>query len=635
MAGSWQYSPDYRLRLTGQSYDARGQRQSRDTWSVRAVQQIQCLLTTGVGVGQMTCTIADTTGWLRNTVKPRPMWAAELWTTNRWGQWGLCWTGYVDAVSKQFDPEQGDLVTLQCTSPVKLFEITSQTPGDAAAIALAYVQNITGSAVLRYAARACGYPASMLRIHPQADSGSGYQAINGAILTSPDQSKWSSVVSTIQANSGLEWFFDEAGYLYWRQVGFINPWFGPTYTSRPSKLVPRLISEDDIIHADLTESDQGVVTRVEIRFPATGGIYQAAAYKQAPASMEAHLRPRLLVIYAPWIYGQDAATYLAGVLLAQYAAGVATASITIPADPLIGIGSLVTVPALGVDGSTTYYVSSITYQLAWGASWVMTLGLNYGRNPTQQFPYVAGINYPVLTDAVRQGLPTANSIQSLDANNPSWDTTAYHITVNGTLTTGHAATSAYSPGATIQINTQARGKGPLVGPTSNGTYTVVAPLPGQASGTIALKSTSSATGYVTSIDVGSDSTNNPDQGGTSSATDTGGGTSTDGTGDHPNGAVPTPAPPGNTSMQRRALTAAMTRAGLPYISGRAGDDGYDCIGLVAWAYAQVSVTGMFLANYFGPGKNADTGPQGAYAFFQRLGATPFTNMDEAEIAVLC
>jgi len=620
---NWAYAPDYRLRLTGYSYDTRGQRQSRDVWSIRSVQQIQALLTTGQGVGQLTVTIADPDGMLAKHVQPRPMQLVELFLTNRAGESGIAWTGYVDSVHRAFDPQQGDHIVLTATSPVKLFEITSQTPGDAGAIVLAYSQNVTGSAVLKYAAKACGYPASMLRVHPQADSGSGYQAINGAVFTSPDQQKWSSVVSSIQANSGLEWFFDEAGYCYWRQVGFINPWFGAGYAPRLKKIGPRAIHEDDILQADFVESDQGVVTRVEVRYPGGGGIYQTAETWHAPASMETHLRTRLLVVYAPWIYGANGARYLAGVLGAQYASGVATASVTIPADPLIGIGSLVTVPALGVDGTTTYYVSSMTYQLAWGGQWVCTLGLTYGRHPHQQFPYVLGVNYPVLTDKVRQDLPSSSAIQqSLDASNPSWDLTPYTITTNRAVGKDTVATAAYHPGATIQLWTKARGQGRMIGPSSNGEYTVVAPLAGQAAHTMVLASSASTTGYVTIIDPSSDLSTNPDQGGTTGVGTAGADTS--GTGqpaDLTTTLAGPPVPNTTGSLPLRALSQALTLQGALYVSGHAGSDGWDCSGLVSWAYAQVGLGALMSPNEWGPGLNGDVGPQGIYNYFAGRGAT--------------
>src|SRR5205823_6795665 len=150
---------------------------------------------------------------------------------------------------------------LSCTGPVKLFEITRQTAGDVASLAMAYAQNITGSAVLRFAAKACGYPASMLRIHPQADSGSGYQQIGSGVFTNPEQQPWSAVLSAVQANSGLEWFTDEDGALYWRPIGFLEPWFS-TGPARPAKPGPRAILPDDILQADFSESDAGVVTDV-------------------------------------------------------------------------------------------------------------------------------------------------------------------------------------------------------------------------------------------------------------------------------------------------------------------------------------------------------------------------------------
>lgn len=621
---NWAYAPTYRLYIQNYAYDHQGHRGQKQTWSIRSMQQAQALLTTGQGVNQMSVVVADPDGTIARTVQPRPMQGIELWTTNRFGQSGLCWRGYIDAVSRQFDPQQGDNLTITATGPVKLFEITSQTPNDAAAIALAYGQNITGSAVLRYAAAACGYPASMLRIHPQADSGSGYQAINGAIFTTPDQQKWSSVVSAVQSNAGIEWFFDEAGFCYWRQIGFITPWFGSGYAGRPAKIVPRVIHEDDILHADFTESDQGVVTRVEVRYYGGGGVYQTAQTWQAPASMENHLRTRLLVVYAPWITGADGARYLAGVLGAQYSAGVATASVTIPADPLIGIGSLVTVPALGVDGSTTYYVSSATYQLGWGAQWVCTLGLTYGRHPHQQFPYVRGVNYPVLTDRARQDLPSSGAIQSLDATNQHWDLTAYPITTNRVVTKTQVATGAYSPGATIQVWTKARGQGRLIGPTSNGQYTVVKPFAGQAPNTLALASASVTTGYVTIIDPGSDLSNNPDQGGTTGVTGTSGGDTTapNGTG-FPSGTVTTlagpPAPNAVGSLAQRALVAAEHRQGMLYTAGHAGEDAFDCSGLVAASYRDCGLSALISLNG-GGSYNTDVGPNGVYDYFAGRGA---------------
>lgn len=628
--GAWSYAPQYRFYL---------KKGDGTTYSLDTLQTAQYSLVTGQGVNNAQISFADTTGDIKRHVQPRPMNLLRLMTMNRWGEWGIAYTGFIDTARRTFDPTQGDSVQLQSTGPVKLLEITRQTSSDAGALALAYAQNISGSAVLTYAARASGYPTSMLRIHPLADAGSGFQQINGAVFTQPDQQPWSSVVSAIQANSGVEWFFDEAGYCFWRQVGFLDPWFGTGDPRRPqlapnvagplAPMKPRGISADDIIQADFAESDQGVVTRVEVRYWGGGGYQQTAKtwpdpstpqapMNQAVASMEAHLRTRILVVYAPWITTDVAAQYLAGVLGAQYAAGVATANVTIPADPLIGIGSLVSVPALGVDGSTIYYVSSITGQLAWGGQWVMTLGLSYGRTPRQQFPYISGVSYPVLTDAVMQGVNESNTVLALDASNPNWVLTAYTITANSTLTTNQAATAAFVPGATIQLYKKARSGGGLLGPSHE--YTVVAPLAGQATRTIALKSTSSATGYVTIIDSGSDGSNNPVTDGTQT-TNTGADATT-GTGDYPGGGNTSPAGVnGPNSAQLKALNAALNYAGRPYILSRAGDRGFDCSGLVSAAYRDVGVPALFTANAYGAGENGDVGPQGIYAYFKRLGAT--------------
>src|SRR5437879_6552682 len=95
---NWSWAPEYRLLL----------RRGRDTWSLKTLQSAQCLLVTGAGVAQASFVLGDTQGFLRKTVQPHPMDLVQLWSTNRFGQAGICWTGYVDEVHRAFDPDQGD-----------------------------------------------------------------------------------------------------------------------------------------------------------------------------------------------------------------------------------------------------------------------------------------------------------------------------------------------------------------------------------------------------------------------------------------------------------------------------------------------------------------------------------------------
>jgi cell wall-associated NlpC family hydrolase len=54
--------------------------------------------------------------------------------------------------------------------------------------------------------------------------------------------------------------------------------------------------------------------------------------------------------------------------------------------------------------------------------------------------------------------------------------------------------------------------------------------------------------------------------------------------------------PGGNTLGERALRAALSQRGKPYVWGAAGPNAYDCSGLVMWAYAQV---GVHLDHYTG------------------------------------
>jgi hypothetical protein len=503
---------------------------------------------------------------------------------------------------------------------------------------MAYARNVAASSVLRFAARACGYPSSLLNIHPLADAGSGFQQIGASALMQPDQQPWSAVVSSLQQNSGTEWFFGARGELYWRQLNFLDPWF-PAASFRPKTLASkvRTLSAEDILHADVAQSDQGIVTDVQVRFFGGGGFVQTAANwpsldpgkeSSAHKNMVAHLRTRRLVVYAPWILHKDAALYLAQVLYEQYSAGVAQASITIPADPLIEVGSLVDVPDVGQGGTTRYYVSSITAQLQWGGGWTYTLGLAYGRSPDQGFPYVGTVTFPALTRAATKDAPRPASITPLSITGGTYyDDTPYAIVAQSGLAKNEAAvsTAVYPPGSVIYIYTKPHSAGKLVGPAPLGEYTTVAPSdPEQADTTIALRSTKSTIGYVTVKTVGTPSAPEIEGGfllglsasgsrvqeaaaqinlpGITNSVLSGEGTGTGRVLIAPDVAVPAPRA---GSLAQRAFAQALHYRDAPgrphynndgvHSTGQVGyfGDGqrsFDCAGLVLWCYAQCGYT---------------------------------------------
>jgi peptidoglycan DL-endopeptidase CwlO len=53
---------------------------------------------------------------------------------------------------------------------------------------------------------------------------------------------------------------------------------------------------------------------------------------------------------------------------------------------------------------------------------------------------------------------------------------------------------------------------------------------------------------------------------------------------------PVPQSSGGSTIAQRAVAAAMTRLGRPYVYGAAGPNAFDCSGLVQWAYGQAGVS---------------------------------------------
>lgn len=610
--GMWGFSPDYRVVL---------KQHGGKTWSLLSLQSCQAMLATTGGVGQFSAVFHDPTEYIKRTVQPHSMDLIQLWLKNRHGQWGKAWTGYLDTAHRAFDPDAGNTVHLTATSPYKLFEKTTQTPAQAAGFALALATNVTGSTVLQFACDAVRYPRSLLRIHPVADAGSGYGNLpDASVFTNPDAATWSTPLQALLNNTGLELFVDEAGRLYYRQMDFINPWM----PGRPA--IPRPVPDDDLLHADLFESDQTAVTRLEVRWGLTP-IHQQGAIWQAPSEMEQHLGPRHVVIYRPDVFQKPTAQFIADSLGQQYAAGVLQGTVTLPADPLFGIGTLCRVPsladgtqeALGIrlDAQSVYYISSVTYQLDWGSTWAMTLGLSFGRGHDQQFPYVHGISSPVPTKAQRLGLATNTTIRVIatDPHNNAQLTHPFAVVARPSLASDQVAVdpTIIPEGTVIAVKT-ALTNGSTVGPTLNGEYNAVKGV-GISGYTVGLRSANATTGYVTLVTDGSSS---PRLSGDTTGTTTSAPAPQDGTGRYTRTGPPQPftgaLPQTGNPYALRALQAAYSLKGRAYWPGTAGPQSWDCSGLVAWSYNQIGIPDMMV------GANADVGPQREWDYFLTHGA---------------
>ncbi len=628
--GHWVFSPRFKFFIV--KPDAK---RGRVAYSLTTLVSCQALLATDGGVGQLDATFSDPGQTLRGLVDdpslpaggptPHPMNTVYLWLQNRDGQWGKAWTGYIDEVHYVWDPDQGEMLHLLCTSPAKLWEIVHVSPSDAQTLAIASATNIAASSVLQFSAQRVGFPAGMLKIDPSADSGTGLQtsALQSA-ATSPDEQSWSAVIQALLPSTGLEWFFDGAGISHWRRIGYLGT----------AGKAPRPVRLDDILHADLAESDRGVVTTVEVRFgniPLT----QGAGLWTAPAAMIKGLKERRVVVYAPWLYSPEAAQYLANVLGMQYSSGLLQGSVTLPADPLYGVGTVTRVPTLhkGSSAQSDYYIASVAYSLVWGQQWTMTLGLRYGRSPEQSFPYVGTERgYPTSTTqtGVRRVPVGSLSGVSFDPQNPYTIVDAFAVVADATLTARQVKddTTIIPVGSTIQVDS-ADGTRPL-GKSHNGEYTVVA---GQRGHTLSLLGTTARAARITFVTVGQS-----DQGGASTGAGTGAGTlgqaagpdltapGTGGPTDNSTGTAVTQDITNPKTFALSALATALSLSSYPYVLGAGGPTSFDCSGLVwfSWAHTRQHTYQDAHKDF------VHRGPDGLFDWFVNHGATLRPLIGDAE-----
>ena len=640
----WRFRPRYRFIL--QKRDPKTLKTS--TWALTSMLTCNATLVTQAGVGTLQAEFADSDLHIIRNIEPHDMDVVRLQLMNRHGQWANAWTGYVDEVHHISDPARGEIAQIQATSPYKLWEVTSETYSDAVTMAVNFARNVTGSTVLRYSARAVGFPfvgqhgGPMLIIDPTADVGTGmWSNVAQQSFYNPDQQSWSAVIQGLLADSGLEFFFDENGRGIYRQVGFLGT---PGIYNAQGQAISapyRRVVEEDIMYADVAESDRGVLTDIrgrwggqianqmsEARWPDPNNA-SASAIQQA---METQLGKRLYIAYFPWVRNKAAAQFLTQVLWQQMAANVMHALITIPADPFFRIGSVIAVPSLryknqGLDNPDLFYLSSITYQLEWGQTWVMSLGLQYGRKNNQSFPYVGGIAAPSIgaNPQITYGLPGAvqgqNQIIVFNANNPHKVDTPFQVQVKSSLQANQVALdpSFLAPGATVQLRDAKTGK--PIGPGTSSDYTVVAGNPGT---TLYIKSnpTSAQDATIIIVSAQPDPTTVTGTGTNTSAPDTTGASPGTGTGSD-SGTGPTiQTPPQSilkpTTTAQKVLAYAWTLRGPHYQEGLAGPTAWDCSGLVAWAYSQFGFQGLLT----GPngGSFGDIGPNGEYYYFLNHGA---------------
>jgi murein DD-endopeptidase MepM/ murein hydrolase activator NlpD len=470
----WAYEPDYDFFLI---------KRDGTTYNLRCMVSCHAALFTANGVNQINAIFIDPNRILSNAIQPHTNNIIILTVKNRAGEKKVAFTGYINQVHKQADPTQGEFLQIIGQGPSKLWDVARMSQTDVLNLARLYSQNIAASLVLKLSAQAVGFPLNMLKFYGDADAGPGFQPMSLQNIVDPQQQTWSAPMQALLANTGIEWFFNADGSSTWRQIGFLD-------YSVPPLVVPL----DDVLAIDLQENDEQAITSLEVRYTGSPNIAMVGLWPQPNGQPIQEMRDHLvfqptgdrhLVVTAPWLYTQQAANNLAGVLGLQYAATLFAGSVTIPADPTYAHGLLVQVPALtSLTDVTVYYIDSVSYALQVGQGFVMTLGLTYGRGLNQQFPYLGKIAYPQPVD-----LALGNITYSLprDPANASKVSLPFIISPDQTLD-AHTVSinpTSLAPGSVIQVRDA---HGNFVGPSPNGTYVTVADT-GLAATTLGMKIT--------------------------------------------------------------------------------------------------------------------------------------------------
>jgi murein DD-endopeptidase MepM/ murein hydrolase activator NlpD len=451
-------------------------------------------------VGQANLVLADPNEEISQIVDPQPMDVIQVALNSPYKQENVvAWTGFVDMVTETYDPVNGRTITLAGSSPWKLWEIVSydvSAPNaktqinDAASFALGFIQGIGARDLISLTANRVGFPGALAACvdpeNPSVGVPAGLHMYTGLeivgqrsfsipdnVFTQPDQQTYSSVLSGIITDTGMELYFDEFGSLIWRPLGYLN-----TTTPMP------LVLDSEIINAQFMLSDQNVATQIRVRW-AYDYTQAMDGWAQAPVEMENQLGRRVSTIPTPWIFAKPSADFLAQSLLYQFAANVATGALSCPANPGHRIGTVIQVPALHRagqhQGQTQYYITGKTYSLTVGGAWFETLMLGYGRAPGQQFPYLPGIPSMTITDAAAAAQIKAGNYadgKSQLSIAPTGQLTApYPISTSLQIAAGYI-TGPWPVGTIVRL-ADANGR-PLNTTSQNGEYIVTAQTTSQS-----------------------------------------------------------------------------------------------------------------------------------------------------------
>lgn len=235
--------------------------------------------------------------------------------------------------------------------------------------------------------------------------------------------KWDTILANITNSAFTEMFFNKYGQFYYRQLGMFRQ-KGSYDIEIPS----------EIIHSyDIFETDETIITRLELRWPGGPNTSPVLPYVWTPPNvkeLEARYGPRYQMLDVPWA-SYSANKLVSNVndksqaLLQSYLKDFATLTLGLAnANAIQGQIKLYGCNAFEV-GQTIYlpteqivaYITNIQYYYKIGEGYFTILTVSYARSPNIDFITYLNVGSGVLGDISGPGLVTVQDLAN--AQNPN------------------------------------------------------------------------------------------------------------------------------------------------------------------------------------------------------------------------
>lgn len=195
------------------------------------------------------------------------------------------------------------------------------------------------------------------------------------------------IANEVALLTNYEFYADQNGDIWYHQPRFNN--YHILTESNPEVYVLR---DSDIITANFSESDQGVITSVYVTgqqniIDGQPEIYKMAAFFEDPSLVRRYGR-RIQPISHPYITDSESCFYFGKSWMLRVNAARFVGQVTILGRPELRVHMPIYIPYRNM----VYYIEGISHSFRFGTVFTTTLTLKYGRKPWQILPEVLDYN---------------------------------------------------------------------------------------------------------------------------------------------------------------------------------------------------------------------------------------------------